>query len=101
MAVGTITPIADYVIGDRRQKIFTIVGAAAYTAGGDALTPAQLGFVTGDPEFQVMVEDALTGVSGIYDYSGQKLKCFAAGAEATGNLSTSTFRVTATGKYSL
>jgi hypothetical protein len=88
-------------VGDRMTKIFSVVGAAAYTSGGDALTPTQLGFVLGDPEFEVAIDDALTGVSASYDYSGQKLKCFSGASEATGNLSTSTFRIIATGKYPL
>jgi hypothetical protein len=101
MALGTITPIADYVVGDRRTKSFSIVGPAAYTAGGEGLTPAQLGFAAGDPEFDVQVESSVPGVSGTYDYTAQKLKLFAGAAEASGNLSTSTLRVTATGRYSL
>jgi hypothetical protein len=100
MALGAITPIADYVIGDRRVKSFSVVGPTTYTAGGEVLTPTQLGFVLGDSEFDVQVESSLAGVSGAYDYAAQKLKMFAGAAEATGNLSTSTFRVTATGKYS-
>jgi hypothetical protein len=101
MPLGTITPVTSFVIGDRWMKIFNVVGAASYTTGGDALTPAQLGFV-GDAEFQVSAENS-NGVDASYDYANQKLKCFSGAAEATAasNLSTSTFRVTAIGKYSL
>jgi hypothetical protein len=101
MALGTITPIFQTVIGDRWMKVFSIVGAAAYTTGGDALTPAQLGFVA-DPELQVSAENS-NGVDASYDYAAQRLKCFSGAAEATGGASLigSTFRVTAIGKYSL
>jgi hypothetical protein len=100
MALGTITPLADFVVGDRRTKTYSIVGPTSYTTGGEALTPATLGFVA-DTEFDVQVESSVPGVSGVYDYTVQKLKLFAGAAEASGNLSTSTFRVVATGKYSL
>jgi hypothetical protein len=103
MALGTITPISDYVIGDHRQRKFTIVGANPYTAGGDSLTPAQLGFVSlpAGADFHVAVETSVAGISGAYDYTAQKLKCFAGAAEAAGDLSGSTFHVIVTGKYSL
>jgi histidinol phosphatase-like enzyme len=100
MAIGTITPVTSFVIGDRWMKIFNVVGAASYTTGGDVLTPTQLGFVIGDAEFQVSAENS-NGVDASYDYANQKLKCYSGAAEATAasNLSTSVFRVTAIGKY--
>src|SRR4029453_910365 len=101
MALGTITPVALYVVGDRTVKSYDIVGPTSYTAGGGGLTPAPPGFVAAGGDFDVQVENALTGVSGAYDYTAQKLKLFSGATEATGNLSTSTVRAPATAKYRL
>lgn len=43
MALGAITKTHDFVIGDRRATISTVVLSASYTTGGDAVTGATFG----------------------------------------------------------
>lgn len=86
MAAPTaITKVAQYVIGDRREHIYTFTAPGSYTTGGDALTKADLGFAsTADPEFDVAIRSA-GGYVFEYDHTNSKVKAYRQTA-ATGAL---------------
>jgi hypothetical protein len=112
MAVGTVTqqaidphsPVPIPVsIGDLKMTVTNVVGSASYTAGGDSLTPAQLGLSTvlaSQAELQVSAVTAPVATAATYLPSTQLFKVWqASGAEMTAatNLGTITFQVIAFG----
>jgi hypothetical protein len=104
MAV-TITPSVDgstaakrSVIGDKRMILGTITFGNPYTAGGEAITPAALGFDKRIDHMQVSPNSAGTRFTS-WDRTNSKVLLFTAvGTEAAGDQSTITVPFMAVGE---
>jgi len=110
------TKVAQFVVADRRCHIYDCVyggtgygGGLSATGATGATGPTQndLGFAsTADPEFSVIVQQVPQGATGaiytaatrlaFYDYNGQQL---IVGATAATDISDTTYRITAFGRY--
>lgn len=110
------TQVTAFVIGDRRMHVYDCVYAGTGYGGGQSVTGAtgatgptynDLGFAsTTDPEFFASVEQIPRGVTGglynaatrvaQYDPYNQKL---IVGATAGTDISDTTYRITAVGRY--
>lgn len=84
-----------------KVQFITVTGPAAYVAGGDAFLPSALGWNSFD--IVDVCGPAFNGSNATrivtYDYTNQKFVWFVpnTGAEASGDLSTYTFRAMVTG----
>jgi|SRR6185437_2943184 len=97
MALGTITPVAidphsqqaiPVVMGDLKMTCTNVVGDGAYSAGGSAITAAQLGLSTvlqADVQVVVPIAGVIAGVALIQGDGSVKLKTFS-GTGTTPNI---------------
>jgi len=102
----TVTPIRRTVFGNRRVVTADVAFDNAYTAGGLALTPANLGLSKIDHVVGSVASksDLSLAVSVQYDYTNSKLVAFKSNTSAdlqqvaaAADLSTYTARITAIG----
>ena len=110
------TKVTQYTLADRRVHVYDCVYSGTGYGGGLSVTGAtgatgptrnDLGFAsTADPEFEVRVQQVPQGGTGavyfaatrqaFYDITNQKL---VVGATAAVDISDTTYRITAVGKY--
>lgn len=81
MAVGTITKVAEWKNGNKREAVYDVVGPTSYTTDGDSLTAANLGYKT--IHYARAVEKAGSGFEWRYDHTNSKLKCLCPGVVTT------------------
>lgn len=103
MAIGTLTKIAAYTVGNRRSRVFDVqlTSGANYTTGGETITPAMVGL---GRRIEIASAEALAtttsgttqrAVSFIHQTNGSvKMQVATTGsAEAASNSDQSTFTV--------
>lgn len=106
-ATYTLTKVAFYVSGNKDVRVWDVALSGTYTAGGDALTPSQLGLKRLEQFIpHGGADDGTVQYPVSYSYSTNKLKLYesggvagtAAAEKAAGEALTNIqFRVTAVG----
>jgi len=102
---ATLNRVGNYAVGDQMCVVTDVIADGAYSAGGYAVTPAQLGFADLSGAM-IDSQPTAAGGSAVYDAPNAKVKIFTAGAEAGAAVAGVTangvvHRVSVTGKYAL
>lgn len=98
MALTLGTPTVSTVVGDEALVVLDVTFDSSYDAGGESLTPANLGLSTIHKVFLGAGNITTAFYTTQYDYTNKKLLAQTGGAQATGDLSTLTVRLAALGR---